>query len=83
MGAVEPKIQVYTGAGQLLETLPWDGTRVVGLGFTWRDELAVVTDEGQVRLYALLDPSHAGADKARIEATPSTCLLYTSDAADE
>lgn len=72
MGAVEPKIQVYTGAGQLLETLPWDGTRVVGLGFTWRDELAVVTDEGQVRLYALLDPSHAGADKARVEATPST-----------
>lgn len=77
MGTVEPKIKVYTGVGQLLETLPvcpwltqWDSARVVQFGFTWRDELAAVTDDGQVRLYALLDAGHKGPEWT--EATQST-----------
>ena len=75
--AMEPKIQVYTGAGQLFETLPWDAhARIVGLGFTWRDELVVVADDGHVRLYSWLVPYHHpqqhSGGMSCIEATPTS-----------
>lgn len=71
-----PRIQVYTGAGQLLETLPWDASsRIVALGFSWRDELAVVQEDGTLRVYALLAPAPASAPPGappRVEATRSS-----------
>ena len=78
--AMEPKIQVYTGAGQLFETLPWDAhARIVGLGFTWRDELVVVADDGHVRLYSWLVPYHHpqqhSGGMSCIEATPTSYYL--------
>ncbi|WFD33395.1 Vacuolar protein sorting-associated protein 16 [Malassezia cuniculi] len=72
-GALLPQIRVYTGAGQLLETIPWEnGGVIVAIGFTWRDELAVVLDDGHVLLYALLEPCPALSDANAHEATPST-----------
>ncbi|KAL4402489.1 Vacuolar protein sorting-associated protein 16 [Malassezia pachydermatis] len=85
VGAVEPRIQVYTGAGQLVETLPWDASlRMVAMGFTFRDELAIVTDDGQVRLYALLVPCPR-REAGCVEATPSThytWFVLSEEAAD-
>ncbi|PKI84319.1 Vacuolar protein sorting-associated protein 16 [Malassezia vespertilionis] len=69
---VEPQLQVYTGAGQLLDTIPWDGTRITALGFTWRDELVVVSEDGQARVYALLVPLPTQGAAQGVEATPST-----------
>lgn len=71
--ALAPQIRVYSGAGQLLETLPWETSSViVALGFTWRDELAVVVDDGRVFLYSLLEPCPARAGAGVHAATPST-----------
>lgn len=54
---LKPKIHVYTSAGQLVETLPWEAAdRIVGFGFTSLEQLAVVLDEGVVRLYTLFSP---------------------------
>ncbi|KDN52476.1 hypothetical protein K437DRAFT_214166, partial [Tilletiaria anomala UBC 951] len=51
------KIGIYTAAGQMVESLPWDAAnRIVAMGFTWDEQLAVVLDEGLVRLYRLLTP---------------------------
>ncbi|WFD30831.1 Vacuolar protein sorting-associated protein 16 [Malassezia sp. CBS 17886] len=78
----EPRILVYSGAGQLVETLPWDASsRIVGLGFSWRDELVVVTDDAQIRMYALLERLPAVGDTgapARREATQSSHYLMHS-----
>lgn len=54
----------------------WSGSRVIQLGFSWRDELAVVTDEGQVRLYAPQDSHHSGEKWS--EATQSTSYTTLS-----
>ncbi|WFD26067.1 Vacuolar protein sorting-associated protein 16 [Malassezia nana] len=71
-GAMEPQIHVYTGAGQLLETLPLDtSSQLVALGFSWRDDLVTVHDDGHVRLYSLLVPCPRG-DTVRRAATPSS-----------
>lgn len=54
---LKPKILVYTAAGQLVESIPWDpANRLVGLGFTSHEQLVVVLDEGVVRIYTLLTP---------------------------
>lgn len=54
---LKPKIHIYTSAGQLVETLPWEvSDRIIGFGFTSNEQLAVVLDEGDVRLYTLFSP---------------------------
>ncbi|WFD43366.1 Vacuolar protein sorting-associated protein 16 [Malassezia psittaci] len=80
MGSIERRIKIYTGAGQLLETIPvchdltqWDNANVIRLGFTWRDELVVVTDEGQVKLFAILNPNQKAS--GWMNATPSTSYI--------
>jgi len=71
-GAIEPQIHVYTGAGQLLETLPLDtSSQLVALGFSWRDDLVTVMDDGHVRVCSLLVPCPRG-DAVRQPATPSS-----------
>ncbi|PWN22612.1 hypothetical protein BCV69DRAFT_311398 [Microstroma glucosiphilum] len=63
--ALKPRILVYTAAGQLVESIPWDNSnRIAGIGFTSREELAVVLDEGVVRLYTLLSPCPATTTSA-------------------
>lgn len=76
--AIEPKIHVYTGAGQLLETLPLDtSSQLVTLGFSWRDELVTVHDDGHVRVHALLVPCPRG-DPERHPATSSSHYVALS-----
>ncbi|CAO1628240.1 unnamed protein product [Jaminaea pallidilutea] len=54
---LKPKILVYTAAGQLVDTIPWDpSNRIVGFGFTESEQLVVVLDEGLVRVYTLMAP---------------------------
>ncbi|KAE8256783.1 hypothetical protein A4X03_0g5061, partial [Tilletia caries] len=51
---LRPNIQVYTPAGRLIETLPCDPTRkIIALGWTPAEQLAVVLDDGSVRIYTL------------------------------
>ncbi|KAK0537430.1 Vacuolar protein sorting-associated protein 16 [Tilletia horrida] len=51
---LRPNIQVYTPAGRLIETLPCDPTRkIVAIGWTPAEQLAVVLDDGVVRIYTL------------------------------
>ena len=60
---LKPKILVYTAAGQLIESIPWDPSlRIVALGFNALEQLVVVLEEGNVRLYTLLSPCPASAD---------------------
>ena len=54
---LKPKILVYTSAGQLIESIPWDPTvRIISLGFNALEQLVVVLEEGTVRIYTLLSP---------------------------
>lgn len=54
---LKPKIHIYTSAGQLVESIPWDASdRIIAFGFTSQEQLAVVLDEGVVRLYTLFQP---------------------------
>ena len=70
--AVDHTIQICTGAGQLFEILRGDVTaRIVAIGFTWHDELVVVSDDGQVRLYTWLVPTYQ-QDTPCLEATPTS-----------
>ena len=70
--AFDHNIQIFTGAGQLFEILRWDVTaRIVAIGFTWHDELVVVSDDGQVRLYTWLVPTYQH-DTPCLEATPTS-----------
>ncbi|KAE8213269.1 hypothetical protein CF327_g3186 [Tilletia walkeri] len=51
---LRPNIQVYTPAGRLIETLPCDPTRkIIALGWTPAEQLAVVLDDGVVCIYTL------------------------------
>ncbi|PWN47072.1 hypothetical protein IE53DRAFT_336028 [Violaceomyces palustris] len=57
---LKPKILVYTSAGQLVDSIPWDpSNRIVGLGFNSLEQLVVVLEEGQVRIYTLFSPCPA------------------------
>ncbi len=55
---LKPKILVYTAAGQLIESIPWDPSlRIIALDFNALEQLVVVLEEGSVRLYTLLSPA--------------------------
>lgn len=45
---------------------------MVSIGFSWRDDLAVVTEDGHVRLYTLLEPVYNAQESGRREATPNS-----------
>ncbi|CBQ68702.1 related to vacuolar protein sorting 16 [Sporisorium reilianum SRZ2] len=67
---LKPKILVYTAAGQLIESIPWDPSlRIVALDFNALEQLVVVLEEGNVRLYTLLSPCPAPADPASSTST--------------
>jgi hypothetical protein len=54
---LKPKIHIYTSAGQLVESIPWEASeKIVGFGFTLQEQLAVVLDDGMIRLYTLFQP---------------------------
>ncbi|SNX85643.1 related to vacuolar protein sorting 16 [Melanopsichium pennsylvanicum] len=62
---LKPKILVYTAAGQLIESIPWDPSlRIVALDFNALEQLVVVLEEGNVRLYTLLSPCPTSANQA-------------------
>ena len=46
-------VAVYSSSGNLLQTSPWDKGRIVGMGWTETEQLVVVLDDGNVRLYTL------------------------------
>lgn len=70
---LKPKIHIYTSAGQLVESIPWEASdKIVAIGFNSLEQLAVVLDEGVVRLYTLLSPCPS---------PPSSSALATSSAA--
>lgn len=70
--SIDHNIHIYTGAGQLFEVVRWDVTaRIVAIGFTWHDELVVVSDDGQARLYTWLVPTYQ-QDTPCLEATPTS-----------
>ncbi|ETS65113.1 hypothetical protein PaG_00571 [Moesziomyces aphidis] len=67
---LKPKILVYTAAGQLIESIPWDPSlRIIALDFNALEQLVVVLEEGSVRLYTLLSPCPASVDAS---AAPTT-----------
>ncbi|KAN0061331.1 Vacuolar protein sorting-associated protein 16 [Thecaphora frezii] len=69
---LKPKILIYTAAGQLVESIPWDPSiRIIALGFNALDQLVVVLEEGYVRIYTLLSPCPASADRSGSSAIPS------------
>ncbi|KAL2315263.1 hypothetical protein POMI540_1304 [Schizosaccharomyces pombe] len=51
-------ICVFCLSGQLLQTLTWDKTSLVGMGWNENEELIVVSKQGQVRVYNLLGEFH-------------------------
>nr|CAG8648885.1 189_t:CDS:10 [Entrophospora candida] len=48
---VKPTIYLYTSAGKLMEQLQWDKGRIISMGWTDREQLIVVLEDGTVRLY--------------------------------
>lgn len=67
---LKPKILVYTAAGQLIESIPWDPSlRIIALDFNALEQLVVVLEEGNVRLYTLLSPCPASADPSTTTAS--------------
>ncbi len=67
---LKPKILVYTAAGQLVESIPWDASlRIIALDFNALEQLVVVLEEGNVRLYTLLSPCPVSADPASSTST--------------
>ncbi|KIS68033.1 uncharacterized protein UMAG_11636 [Mycosarcoma maydis] len=69
---LKPKILVYTAAGQLIESIPWDPSlRIVALEFNALEQLVVVLEEGNVRLYTLLSPCPASVDSAASSSSSS------------
>ncbi|KAK4048038.1 Vacuolar protein sorting-associated protein 16 [Microbotryomycetes sp. JL201] len=48
------KIIVYSAAGVLMQTIQWDSSaRIVALGWTVNENLAVLTQDGSYRIYSL------------------------------
>ncbi|CAO1620419.1 unnamed protein product [Parajaminaea phylloscopi] len=76
---LKPKILVYTAAGQLVESIPWDSSnRIAGIGFTSSEQLVVVLDEGIVRIYTLLSPCPPTSSTTTSSADPGTELAPES-----
>ncbi|KAI0022045.1 Vps16, N-terminal region-domain-containing protein [Xylariomycetidae sp. FL0641] len=46
-----PSIDIYSCAGKLLQSIPWDKGSIKGLGWSEDERLLVVTHEGTVRCY--------------------------------
>lgn len=52
------QISIYTSAGQLVESLPWDANhQIAAIAFTLTEVLVVVRADGVVRLYHLFTPA--------------------------
>lgn len=52
------QISVYTAAGQLVESIPWDANhQIAAIAFTSAEVLVVVRSDGVVRLYHLFTPA--------------------------
>ncbi|SPO38788.1 related to vacuolar protein sorting 16 [Pseudozyma flocculosa] len=69
---LKPKILVYTAAGQLVESIPWDPSiRIIALGFNALEQLVVVLEEGYVRVYTLLSPCPSSSDRSTPAAIPA------------
>ncbi|KAM0787833.1 hypothetical protein ACM66B_003887 [Microbotryomycetes sp. NB124-2] len=50
----KPKIAIYSAAGVLVQTIQWDSSsRIVALGWTANENLAVLTQDGSYRIYSL------------------------------
>ena len=45
------QIEVYTAAGFFDSAIPWDGARIVSLGFTDNEQLLVVTEDANVHMF--------------------------------
>lgn len=48
-------IDVYSAAGFLITSLPWDKGHVVALGWTDQEDLVVVLEDGMVMLYNVFE----------------------------
>ncbi|KAL8417667.1 hypothetical protein RB594_001354 [Gaeumannomyces avenae] len=76
--ARKPSVDVYSCAGKLLRSIPWDKGSVVGLGWSEDERLLVVTRDGTVRCYYGLQHDFTqfslghGADEYGVQA----CLFY-------
>ncbi|KAF8599358.1 vacuolar protein sorting-associated protein 16 [Ceratobasidium sp. AG-I] len=65
----KPQIAIYSSAGSLINTIPWDQGKVVSLGWTHDERLVALNDEGTYRIYDLAGTytQHSlGADAADI-----------------
>ena len=49
----KPKIRLFTAAGELLATLPSEVSNIVGMNWTSKEQLVVVSDDGTVILYSV------------------------------
>ncbi|KAG8700375.1 hypothetical protein FRC09_005986 [Ceratobasidium sp. 395] len=49
----KPQIIIYSSAGSLINTIPWDQGKVVSLGWTHDERLVALNDEGTYRIYDL------------------------------
>ncbi|CAN6657105.1 vacuolar protein sorting-associated protein 16 [Trichomonascus vanleenenianus] len=47
----QTKIYIYNGAGVLQHTIPWDNGRIRGFGWNELEQLVVVSESGNVRVY--------------------------------
>ncbi|GAA5914776.1 tethering complex subunit VPS16 [Sporobolomyces salmoneus] len=58
------KINVYSTAGLLLQTIKWDApTKIIQLGWTAQEQLVILTQDGTYRLYPLT-PTSTGLDSS-------------------
>eukprot|EP00911_Craspedida_sp_UC1_P002587 UC1_evm5s1915 len=51
--AGRPTVQIYSPAGALLTTIPWEGGGIVALGWTAAEQVVVLQDDGTVHLYTV------------------------------
>lgn len=49
----KPSVDIYSYAGKLLKSIPWDSGTIKGLGWSEDERLLVVTNDGTVRVYDL------------------------------
>ncbi|SCZ98560.1 BZ3500_MvSof-1268-A1-R1_Chr3-1g05464 [Microbotryum saponariae] len=68
-----PKIMIYSCAGLLLQTIPWESSnRIVALGWTSSESLVVLVQDGTYRLYPLsTSASPSSSASASSSSTPT------------
>ncbi|CAG7849893.1 Vacuolar protein sorting-associated protein 16 homolog [Serendipita indica DSM 11827] len=54
----KPVILVYSSAGTQLASITWELSKIVALGWTMSEELVVLNEDGQYRLYDLLGTTY-------------------------